>query len=636
MAVSALFSWPLPTQLSKSFLGPPGSDLGVYVWNLWVFRHEIVVHHAFPFFTLEILALTPRLPLTLQNYTTFANLLALPILPVAGIVATFNLLTIASSVLSAYAMFVYAYRRTQDVAAAHIAGLLFGFSPFMTARAAEHFSLVQAAPLPVFGLVVLRLAQKPTRRLSALAGLVVAWAFLCDPYYAVYCLFILAFTVGYSVVTVNFRPEPLRREWWTTLTDIAILSVAGLVLGILLSGGGRMQVLGIHISVLRLYTPVLTLTALLLLRTWMLLKPCLRLSLPPWGLSANLLVPACAALVLALSPLLFPLFASSSPGFPGPGAIPWRSSSPGLDAAAYLLPNPLNPWIGTWSAAWLSSRPNGLVENVASIPWVALLTMAAATVAYRRWAHAGWLAFTGVFFLLSLGPFIVVGGAMTHVPGPWALVRYLPVLGAARMPTRVSILVLMGAAMLLAMALQSLRQRVPWPRALTVAIGMLLVVELMPGSRTLYSAQVPAIHRIIAADPRDVRVMNLPFGLRDGLSSAGNTSAENQYQQTAHEKGLVGGYVSRLPRGAVERYSGLPAMGVLLDLSEGKAVTAERWAEGVAAAHAGADPLNLGWVVVDARSTSPQLEQFATEAFELSYVDRDGPWKLYRSWTPLP
>lgn len=74
--VAVFYTWPLSLHVSETFLGPPGGDLGVYVWNLWVFRHEIVAHHAFPFFTSEILSLTPRLPLTLQNYTTFANLMA--------------------------------------------------------------------------------------------------------------------------------------------------------------------------------------------------------------------------------------------------------------------------------------------------------------------------------------------------------------------------------------------------------------------------------------------------------------------------------------------------------------------------------------------------------------------------------
>jgi hypothetical protein len=112
LLIAVVFTSPLAPHLSNALLGPPNSDLGVYVWNLWVFRHEVVVNHMFPFFTLEILSLTPRLPLTLQNYTTASDLAAFFLIPAAGLVTTFNLLTIANLVASAYAMFVYALTST--------------------------------------------------------------------------------------------------------------------------------------------------------------------------------------------------------------------------------------------------------------------------------------------------------------------------------------------------------------------------------------------------------------------------------------------------------------------------------------------------------------------------------------------
>jgi hypothetical protein len=634
--LAVLFSWPLALHFSDSLLGPPGSDLGVYIWNLWVFRHELVAHHAFPFYTAEILSLTERLPLTLQNYTVFSDLLAFELLPVVGLVATFNLLMLANGVLSAYAMFLYALRRTNDMAAALVAGILFGFSPFMTARSVEHLSLMQAAPLPIFGLLMLRMAQHPTRCLSALAGLVVAWAFLCDPYYAVYCLFILGFIVGYSMVTVDFRPEPLRRDWWTTLVDLALVSVAGLIAGILLSGGGSVQVLDLRIGLSTLYTPVLIVTVLLALRTWLALKPHLSWIWPAWRPAATLVVPGALVMALALTPLVYPMFASNSAGFPGPGAIPWRNGSPGLDVLAYVLPNPFHPWLGALSAPWFGTQPNGFTENVASIPWVAVLTMVAATAFHRRWAHIGWIVFTAVFIVLSLGPFLVVDGITTHIPGPWALIRYLPLLGAARMPTRIAILVLLGMSMLLAMAIHTMRNHVRWPRTMTVAIALLLIAELLPAPRALHSAEIPQIYQTIANDPRPVRVMNLPFGLRDGLSSAGNQSAEYQYHQTLHEKPLVGGYVSRLPAGEVNRYRQFPVMSVLMDLSEERYVTRDRLQEAMADARESSSRLQIGWVVVDARSTSAPLEQFATDAFDLTFVERDGPWKLYKTSLTLP
>lgn len=157
------------------------------------------------------------------------------------------------------------------------------------------------------------------------------------------------------------------------------------------------------------------------------------------------------------------------------------------------------------------------------------------------------------FGALSLGPFIVVAGIMTYIPGPWAFLRYLPIVGAARMPTRLAVLTLLGVSMLLAMAVQALRTRLTWPKSTALAINALLIGELLPAPRPLFTSALPSFYHLVASDPRPIRVMNLPFGLRDGLSSVGDASAEYQYHQTAHEQPIVGGYVSRLPLGEVER-----------------------------------------------------------------------------------
>ena len=88
---------------------------------------------------------------------------------------------------------------------------------------------------------------------------------------------------------------------------------------------------------------------------------------------------------------------------------------------------------------------------------------------------------------------------------------------------------------------------------------------------------------MVAADPRPVRVLSLPFGLRDGLSSRGNYSSSSQFYQTFHEKRLVGGYISRLPGDSVERYRRNTTLRVLLRLSEGTPVEPELYERRAAA-----------------------------------------------------
>jgi hypothetical protein len=182
------FTWPLVLHLSTRLTGSPGGDTGVYVWNTWVFRHEIVEHGRFPFFTNEIFSLTPRVDLSLHNYTTFANLLAFPLIPHLGVVASFNVVYLLTTVVTGYAMFLLVLHVTRRPVESWLAGLLFAWSPVLVARGTAHFSLVAAAPLPAFVLLMLRAAETQRPRFAVGAGLAVAWAAFSDVYYAVYCV----------------------------------------------------------------------------------------------------------------------------------------------------------------------------------------------------------------------------------------------------------------------------------------------------------------------------------------------------------------------------------------------------------------------------------------------------------------
>jgi hypothetical protein len=630
VCVAAVFSWPLPLHLADAMLGLPAGDAGVYVWNLWVFRHEIVEHHRLPFLTSEILALSQPVPLSLHNYATFGNLIAFPLIPLLGVLTTFNLLVMASGVFSGYAMYWYARKRTGDAGAAWIGGLLFGFSPFMSARAAEHFSLTLAAPLPLFGWLMYRMYAAPTRALACAAGATVAWAFLCDAYYAVYCLLIATFTASYSIFSVERQSPAVRRIWPRTLVNLAILCVAGLVVGMVLRGGGRMDILGVRVSMTRLYTPMLVLSSLIALRVWMSLRPRI-------AAVTNLSTYAQATVIASLVcvGMLAPVLSATGSPFAQPQWINptvwWRNSAPGVDLFAFFAPNPLHPLFGSLTRGWFTSLPNGFYENVASIPWVAMITILCGMVCARFRPHKGWIVFTGVFAVLALGPFVSIGTHLTYVPTPWALLRYLPIVGAARMPTRLTILVMLGMSMLLAMAVQDMRKRSRRPRLVTAAIAGLLLFELLPAPRQMNAALLPRVYQIIADDPRPIRVLSLPFGLRDGMSSRGNYSAISQYYQTYHGKRLVGGYISRLPADSIARYRGNPTLRVLLRLSEGSVVEPELLDQGLRSAPRTMERLDVGYVVIDVRRVSPELKDFAQRAFQTMFLTSDGGLELYRT-----
>jgi hypothetical protein len=303
----------------------------------------------------------------------------------------------------------------------------------------------------------------------------------------------------------------------------------------------------------------------------------------------------------------------------------WRSSPAGVDLAAYVLPNPNHPLAPAAVAAWLSPRADLYFENVASLVFVAL----AVIVVARRagWAlPRPWSAIALAFGALALGPFVRVAGVETDIPGPWAFLRYLPVIGLARTPARFSIVAMLAVAILFASALCWVGRR--WParrRVILWTTAALLAFELLPAPRPLYSAEIPHIYR-----PSDVRLLELPFGIRDGTSSVGNFTARSQFFQTAHGKRLIGGYLSRVSRRRIADLQRDPMLDAIAWLSEGKALDDSRRATLVETGPAFLGRSKIAYVVIDMNRSPAPLRDFAVQAFRLRLVDRAGPLELYR------
>jgi hypothetical protein len=633
-AILALaFTWPLPLHLATHLTGSPEGDTGVYVWNQWVFQHEILAHHANPYFTDRILALTGPANLSLNNYTTFANLLALPLVGFLGVVATFNMVYLVMTVFSGYAMFLLARDMTRGANyEAWLAGALFAWSPMLATRGAGHFSLVAAAPLPLFVLLLMRADRQRRLRDAAALGLMLALALWSDVYYSVYCLILTVAYVAWRIVRVERRPAAggYRQQRWRVV-DAMILCVSGLVLTILISGGWVTTGFGWRISVHQLYTPVLVLTALALVR----MARGYRARMAPISLSeflstARLALCAGLVAVVPLVPLLYAVGILIAGGQWVSPTIYWRSSPSGVDLLGIVLPNPNHLFAPEAWRAWLSSRPDGYLESVASLPLTAVVVL---WLAWRNGWRAPrlWVVLWLVFAWMALGPFLHVAGVNTYVPGPWALLRYVPLVGLARNPARFAVLTMLALAILFAAAMNFLRETGmtgrPWLRW---AIGAAVMLELLPIPRDVYSARFPAIYDRVAADPRDIRVLELPFGVRDGIFSVGNYTARTQFYQTRHGKAVFGGDLSRVSERRVAAIRSYPMLNALIRASEGETLDpavidtlARQGPEFVAYG-------NIGYVVIDRARASPALVDFVARTLRLEELASDGSAVLYR------
>lgn len=633
--LAVAFSWPLPLHLTTHLTGAPSGDTGVYVWNLWVFRHE-VLQNQMPLQTGTVLSLAPRVDLTLHNYTLFMDILAFPLIGPLGLVGAFNVVYLAMMALTAWCTARLAHVLCGRAWESWLAGAAFAFSPVLMARSTGHFSLVAAAPLPVMLLIMVRGEGKGRTRDAVALGATLAWAAFCDIYYAVYGVLLIGAYVLASFVSVSLRDVQTRSAFAIRVSRGLVVVAATFVVSIALQGG-LISVAGLEISMRSLYTPMLVLTLLVLTHVLIVWTPSIQWRYRFTPAHPRLALTMVLTATVLLGPVLVAYGGRMLSGQMASPAIYWRSSPPGLDLMAFVMPNPNSPWFGSRGKAWIEAqRVDGFAELTGALPLVALAVITVAWLAAGwRPARRRWVWMPVGFALLALGPFVHVAGINTYIPGPWALLRYVPIVGLARSPSRFGVLVSLGVAVLFALALSGIGQRWPRTRRLGLAVvTVLLLIELSPVPRQLFSGSSPAVFHQIAGDPRsDIRVLVLPLGVRDGTSSLGNFNPLSQYHQTVHGKRLVGGYLSRVTgeqKASLLRY---PVLSALMTLSEPSQPAGLGEAESQRA-HQSRDRFlrasRLAYVVTDDARTSPALRRFAEELLDLEAISQADGYTMYR------
>lgn len=635
--LAIVLTWPLALHLRTGLLGAPSGDTGVYVWNIWIFRHELLEHSRLPFFTDHLFALTGGADFALHNYAPAASLFGATLVGPLGLVGAFNVTMLAMIAASATATYALARRLGLAALPAWLAGALFAASPVLSAKETAHFSLVIAAPLPLFLWALLRALDTLRWRDALFVGVVAALAGYSDAYYSIYCFLMGAFLVSWRFLRLESR-RTFERSRGVGVADGAIAVLALLVALRVVTGVERLQIAGLVIGLKTLYTPVLALTAAVLARAWYQWRPRLRVADDERRLQRLVWKGAAAVGVclLMMSPVLAGILDRWSAGRLPQTEIYWRSSPPGLDLLAYLVPNPVHAWFGDVTRPWLlPERGDAFPEFVGSFSLTAFAVLAVAW--WRHGLSRFWLAFTGFFAAMSLGPFVHVGGMNTYLVGPWALLRYVPLVGMARSPSRFAIVVALGLSILVATAVQQWLRAGSRVRPALWAAALVMAFELIPAPRPLFSAAIPDVYRRIAtADDESGRLLELPTGIRDGTSSLGNFNPASEFFQTLHHRPLVGGYLSRVSRWRRMEQENRPMLRAIFALSQGETLTPEQEAAARAARESFLAQSCVRYVVVDRHAASGALQTFARATLRLTPIYEDADYALLEPDAPPP
>ena len=634
-------TWPLAWHLRTHLLGDPTGDTGVYVWNIWIFRHELLRHGHLPFWTEHIFGFTGGADFALHNYTALAGLIGAPLIAPLGVVGTFNVLMIASIASSGWGVYLLARHLGLKPLAAWMAGAVFIAAPALTARQTAHFSLVIAAPLPLFLWALLRTLDNERTKDAMLVGALCAIATYGDAYYGIYCVLMGMVVIGCRFVRVETRrsiDHPTSRY----ALDALIAAVLLLVTWRLVTGVTVIRVGSLRIGMETYYTPMLALLLLALARTWVVFRPVIRIH----GTEGRLLrlvgrgSLAAAVCLTLLTPLLVGIAVRAWMHRLPDTEIFWRSSPRGVDLLAYFVPNPNHPLFGNITRPWLlPDKPDAFPEFIASFSIVAVLAIGVA--AWRRALPREWLIFTGFFAALSLGPFVYVAGMNTYVPGPWAFLRYVPVIGMARSPSRFALVAALGLSLLFAFAVEewiSVRRRSAALRGAEMALlTAVLAFELVAVPRPLYSAAVPDVYKLIATtDEESGRLLELPTGIRDGTSSIGDFNASSEYFQTSHRRQLIGGYLSRVSTWRRSENLRAPVLRALYALGEGHDLPAEWRDEAGTSRDDFLARSCVRYVLVNKRRATPALRTFSVDALRLRSLHEDQDYELLVPADPPP
>ncbi|HEY51902.1 MAG TPA: hypothetical protein G4N94_00395 [Caldilineae bacterium] len=255
----------------------------------------------------------------------------------------------------------------------------------------------------------------------------------------------------------------------------------------------------------------------------------------------------------------------------------------------------------------------------------------------RLWVWAVALL-TGGFLLVSLGPVVRFNGYETGIPGVFPLLLKIPFFQANRYPSRYSVLILLGLAILVGLGALALLQRVRPSRRkwLTLALATLLLFEHLSIPLPLSDFRLPPTYDAVVADARPGAILDLPIGWRNGFNVFGKADTVimfTQWWQTYHGKPRLGGNTSRNPEQKFQYFMENPVIGVLAALQDGREVPPADFARAQALAPDLLRTLNIHIVTLHLDKVPPDFETKLLELFPLDKVEeQEGVARYEARW----
>ncbi len=565
--LTILLTWPLAAYLITHVPGEPtwAFDESTFLWNMWWLKFSLLnlghppLESSYIFFPLSI-------RLTTYTFNLFNAALGLPLQLIFSLPLTSNLVLLFSFISSGYGMFLLCLY------------LLYDHRRQITDRSNPGLPLESQTTVPTSSLLPTSSSLLPTPYLAALAaGAVYAFSASRMMYAAL---------GHYNFVTLQWLP-------FFTL----------FLLKALRQGGSKNIFLTGLFAALCLYAE-LTFSVFLIFITLLLWLETMKrgseetkkklLTSPQPRLFASSLLRLCAiGLVTFL--LTAPLILAVLPDFLNPAyAEPGWGEALNLsaDLVGLVTLTPLHPLSGV---DWLTElraviAGTGRFNDVNTLfLGYGILALALLGYIFNRRQGRVWLTMAIIFTVLSLGPLLTLNG-QNHfnldgldvtVPLPFALLHYLPIINANRVPNRFGIPLTLALAVLVGFAVLRITN---YPLRITAQISkhklitfyvlrfttlilllFLLLFDQYSAPLPLSDARIPAVYTQIGAESDNFTVLPLPLGWRNSYGTLGAEQTQLQYYQSAHQHPMMGGNTSRNPAFKFDYFTRIPLFAALTE-----------------------------------------------------------------------
>lgn len=537
LGLSVLFTWPLVLNfLPGAGTLVPGvmlEDRDQNLWNLWWVRHALFEGRN-PFVTDMIWYPTP-VSLYYHTLNVFNGLLAVPLLSLFSLTTTYNIVVLFSFVMCGYGAYLLVHYICGNRWAALVGSVVFAYSAYHIATMRSLLQLISLEWVPFFILFLLKAVFEPgwqsradflrwfvSRALPA--GFFLFLVSLVDWYYTMYALMLAGLLGAYLAL----------RYYWERRRQPKIGATRGALEPLLR--------IGVSLAVyLALVSPIL-LPTISELRQTSYMQPARDAALSN---SADLL----AFFQPVRGQHLWGQYFTNRREWPYGSnryEVYFTYTALFLAGVALFATRALRP----------RARAEDAPEEKDESPVVAgsspkTFSPATALVLPGKWF---WAACVLLFFLLALGPVLQINGHQVQwlfspnfrLVMPYQLVEKLPVLNISRSPDRFDMPLTLCLAVLAGYGTNVLLNTW-WPRLRLASRGALLfggflaliVVELTPFPYPQRPADIPRWYQQVRGEAGEFSILDLPP--QDDYWHG----AYRMYFQTAHERPIFGGYISR-------------------------------------------------------------------------------------------